>query len=121
MIITNDLNCMLRLADSGPKVACKYLDDPVLYHGRKFDLRFIVLVPSTQPLRVLMHKMFWIRLGNNKFLITDDNLHVYETHFTVMNYSKHNLTQLWFTDFIREFEAQYPHLKWADIQRDINR
>ena len=61
----------------------QYIHRPVLYNDRKFDLRYIVLVRSTDPLEICMHKMFWIRLANKRFIISRQNVGDYETHFTV--------------------------------------
>lgn len=89
--IQEDLAPLVRLRDTGPKIAQEYIQTPVLYEGRKFDLRYIVLLKATHKVegdpsqgyefQVMVYKMFWIRLANHPFDLDDfDN---YEKHFTV--------------------------------------
>lgn len=51
------------------QVACKYVEDPVLFErgdiGKvKFDIRYIVLLRSVQPLKLYAYKVFWLRFAN---------------------------------------------------------
>lgn len=90
MTVTDDLACIIRLRDSGPKLACKYIENPVLYQREgvgsvKFDMRFIVMLNSVKPLKVVMYNNFWLRFANKPFSL--DRFDDYEKHFTVMNYT----------------------------------
>jgi hypothetical protein len=38
-----------------------------------------------------------------------------------MNYSKHQMTQLHYKDFIKGIEEQYPGVKWDTVQQKINK
>jgi tubulin--tyrosine ligase-like protein 12 len=116
--VTDNLNEIIRHAESGPKLVQKYIHQPVLYNKRKFDLRYILLVRTTQPLEVYLYKMFWIRLANKEFSL--DSFDDYEKHFTVMNYTHYQMTQLHYVDFIASFEQQYPVMKWFTMQQKIN-
>lgn len=127
--IQEELAPLVRLRDTGPKIAQEYIQHPVLYEGRKFDLRYIVLLKATHKVendpsqgyefQVMVYKMFWIRLANQPFELEDyEN---YEKHFTVMNYGNYNLTQLLYTKFIENFEKEHADKKkWSEIQDDIN-
>ncbi|KAL9552717.1 hypothetical protein MBANPS3_003629 [Mucor bainieri] len=117
--ITNNLSEIVRQHDNPvPKIAQRYLVSPCLYNGKKFDLRYIVLVRRTEPnLIALVYNMFWTRLANKKYDL--DNLDDYECQFTVMNYSKYEMTQLDYKSFIHNMEKQH-NIKWDQVQKDIN-
>jgi long-subunit acyl-CoA synthetase (AMP-forming) len=53
-------------------------------------------------------------------MVLTDNLDDYEKHFTVMNYSNYQMTQLHYQEFIKNIEKEHKGLKWADVQKDIN-
>ena len=44
--------------------------------GFQFDIRYIVLLQSVEPLRVFVYNRFWLRFANIAFDLTD--LDVYE-------------------------------------------
>ena len=46
MVVTNNLDVILRLLETGPKLAQKYIHKPVTLRRKKIDLRFIVLLRS---------------------------------------------------------------------------
>ena len=46
MIITDNLASVIKSMQTGPKIAQKYITQPVLRQGRKVDLRYILLVKS---------------------------------------------------------------------------
>ncbi|RCI04396.1 Tubulin--tyrosine ligase-like protein 12 [Rhizopus stolonifer] len=117
--ITRNLSEIIRCHDdTTPRIAQRYLTSPCLYNGKKFDLRYIVLVRKVEPhLIVSVYNMFWIRLANKKFNLED--LSDYERQFTVMNYSTYQMTQLDYKSFIQNMEKQYP-IQWQNVQQDIN-
>lgn len=54
---------------SVPQVVSKYIESPVLFLredvGRvKFDIRYIVLLRSVEPLRLFVYDVFWLRFSN---------------------------------------------------------
>ncbi|XP_074660314.1 tubulin--tyrosine ligase-like protein 12 isoform X2 [Tubulanus polymorphus] len=121
--ITNNLNELIRMTESGPKVACKYIHDPVLFHRPevgdvKFDIRYVVLLSSVSPLVVHVYKIFWLRFANKPFSL--DSFEDYEKHFTVMNYAEEaQLKQIHYDEFIPMFESQYPDFSWEKIEESI--
>jgi len=70
--VSQDLNFILRLPWTGPKIAQKYIEDPVLFSrpviGQvKFDVRYVILLKSVQPLEAYVYKEFFIRFANLPF------------------------------------------------------
>ncbi|GAB0177221.1 tubulin--tyrosine ligase-like protein 12 [Grus japonensis] len=121
--ITNSLNNIIRHRESSPKVVCKYIENPVLFHREdvgmvKFDIRYVVLLRSIKPLKLYTYDVFWLRFSNRAFSL--DDLDDYEKHFTVMNYAPGvTLKQVHCEEFIPLFEKQYPEYPWTMVQASI--
>jgi tubulin--tyrosine ligase-like protein 12 len=58
--VSGDLSAIIRLIETGPKICQKYIEYPALFQGRKFDLRYIVLVRSICPLDIFLTDVFWV-------------------------------------------------------------
>ncbi|KAG7169029.1 tubulin--tyrosine ligase-like protein 12 [Homarus americanus] len=121
--ITNNLNHIIRLPSTGPKIAQKYISNPVLFHREdidadvKFDIRYIVMLLSVEPLKVAVYKRFWIRFANQAFDLTElDNN---QKHFTVNNYNDAFLLQMYCHDFICKFNSQFPEQPWQTSEEQI--
>ncbi|KAG4990752.1 hypothetical protein JHK87_024209 [Glycine soja] len=87
--------------------------------GRKFDLRYIVLVRSMHPLELFLSDCFWARIANNQYSLDRSSLFEYETHFTVMNY-RGTINHKNANDFVREFEEEH-QVKWLDIHTRVRK
>ncbi|XP_044598225.1 tubulin--tyrosine ligase-like protein 12 isoform X1 [Cotesia glomerata] len=116
--VTNNLFHILRLPSTGPKIAQKYISSPVLYTrpgvgSVKFDVRYVFLLKSVKPLMVYAYSNFFLRFANKEFAL--NNLHDYEQHFTVMNYSEEaELYHVKCADFEVEWNKMYPENKWKN-------
>ncbi|GMH16581.1 hypothetical protein Nepgr_018422 [Nepenthes gracilis] len=115
--ISSNLSAIIRLMETGPKICQKYIEHPALFKGKKFDLRYVVLVRSMNPLEIFLSHVFWTRLANNAYSLDKNSLFEYETHFTVMNY-RGKLNHMNTTEFVREFELEH-QVKWLDIHQRI--
>ncbi|KAF5275181.1 hypothetical protein FQR65_LT04213 [Abscondita terminalis] len=123
--ITSNLNYILRLPATGPKIAQKYIENPVLFYREdclgkvKFDIRYVLLLKSVKPLKVYVYKNFFLRFANEPFEMK--NFDNYNKHFTVMNYAESgkNLKHMFCSDFIIEWEKQYPTFQWKEIENSI--
>lgn len=58
--VTGDLSAIIRLMETGPKICQKYIEQPALFKGRKFDLRYVVLVRSMNPVEIFLYDVFWV-------------------------------------------------------------
>ncbi|XP_072045584.1 tubulin--tyrosine ligase-like protein 12 [Amphiura filiformis] len=126
--VSNNLNQIIRITETNvPKVACEYITDPVLYHRSgigpvKFDLRFIVLLSSVEPLKLFAYKIFWIRFANKAFSL--DHFDDYQKHFTVMNYAEEEEGTDWhqvlWKDFMPAFESQFPGHTWESVESSMH-
>ncbi|XP_032804901.2 tubulin--tyrosine ligase-like protein 12 isoform X1 [Petromyzon marinus] len=121
--ISNNLSQIIRQRESTPKVVCKYIENPVLFERAdvgmvKFDIRYIVLLRSVNPLSLYVYNVFWLRFSNKPFSL--ERLDDYEKHFTVMNYAPGVvLKQVHHHEFIPLFESQNPAFTWTEVQADI--
>ncbi|KAL5768517.1 hypothetical protein ACOSP7_015062 [Xanthoceras sorbifolium] len=117
--VTDDLSAIIRLMETGPKICQKYIEHPALFQGRKFDLRYIVLVRSVDPLEIFLSDVFWVRLANNPYSLEKHSFFEYETHFTVMNYGR-KLNHMNTPEFVREFELEH-QVKWLEIHQRVKK
>ncbi|KDP33915.1 hypothetical protein JCGZ_07486 [Jatropha curcas] len=115
--VTDNLSAIIRLMETGPKICQKYIEHPALFQGKKFDLRYIVLVRSIRPLEIFLTDIFWVRLANNRYTLDKHSFFEYETHFTVMNYGR-RMNHMNTTEFVKEFEQEH-HVKWLDIHQKV--
>ncbi|XP_061570285.1 tubulin--tyrosine ligase-like protein 12 [Cololabis saira] len=121
--VTNNLDYIIRQRESTPKVVCKYIEDPVLFHREevgmvKFDFRYMLMLRSLQPLRLYAYDVFWLRFANRPFSL--DHFDDYQKHFTVMNYAEGvDLKQVHYDEFIPKFEEQFPQYPWKDVEAKL--
>ncbi|XP_026315053.1 tubulin--tyrosine ligase-like protein 12 [Hyposmocoma kahamanoa] len=121
--ITDNLCLLCRLPASGPKIAQKYIEDPVLFDRPdvghvKFDIRYVVLLKYVNPTEVYVYHNFFLRFANKAFAL--DNFEDYEQHFTVMNYTDGvPLYRMLCADFKDEWERQYANHSWAEVEKSI--
>lgn len=119
MHIFNSIQPLLRVAETGPRVACKYVENPALYLGKKFDMRFVVLLRSAEPLELYLYETFYIRAALEPYTLTD--LDCYEKHWTVMNYV-HGVDMkkfIYAKDFIAEIERQHGEGSWPPCYEKV--
>ncbi|KAI5633049.1 tubulin-tyrosine ligase family domain-containing protein [Phthorimaea operculella] len=120
--ITDNLNFLCVLPQSGPKIAQKYLENPVLFERPdiglvKFDIRYVVLLKSVNPTEVYIYNNFFLRFANKPFAL--NNFEDYEQHFTVMNYTEANLYRMLCAEFKEAWSKQYADYSWDDVEKSI--
>lgn len=126
MHITSDLAQIMRLQPTGPKIAQKYIARPVLFtrpevsagSGVKFDVRYVILLSSVQPLTAYVYRKFFLRFANKPFAL--DRYDDYEQHFTVMNYAPDfELRHIPCDEFGQLWAEQFPNNDWEGIETSI--
>lgn len=122
--ITNNISYIMRLPSTGPKIAQKYVDRPVLFHRNevpgkvKFDVRYVLLLKSIKPLEAYIYKNFFLRFANKPFELS--NFDEYEKHFTVMNYAEGAvLKHMLCSEFRTHWTEQYPAILWESVEDSI--
>lgn len=122
--ITSDLSQIIRLQATGPKIVQKYIDRPVLFersdvNGKvKFDVRYVFLLKSVDPLDAYVYTNFFLRFSNKPFTL--DHFDDYEKHFTVMNYGEGlQLRHIPCQEFLEQWKEQYPQHEWSNIEMSI--
>ncbi|XP_050353813.1 tubulin--tyrosine ligase-like protein 12 [Nymphalis io] len=121
--ISDNLDFLCRLPMSGPKVAQKYIENPVLFERQdvgqvKFDVRYVILLKSVNPTTLYVYNNFFLRLSNKAFTL--DDFDDYEKHFTVMNYSEGvPLFKLLCEDFKEAWSKQYADYNWSEVEKSI--
>eukprot|EP00884_Botryococcus_braunii_P010241 jgi/Botrbrau1/19218/Bobra.0077s0118.1 len=75
-----------RQAPGGDRVVQKYVLRPILYDGRKFDVRVCILVKSFNPLDAYLYRNWHVRCANKPYSLDRESLTDFETHFTVACY-----------------------------------
>ncbi|GBP70055.1 Tubulin--tyrosine ligase-like protein 12 [Eumeta japonica] len=121
--ITQNLEFICRLAASGPKIAQKYLENPVLFERPniglvKFDIRYVILLTSVRPTKIYVYNNFFLRFSNKPFAL--NNFDDYEQHFTVMNYNEETpLYRLMCDEFKDAWAKQYENFDWNSVEKSI--
>lgn len=124
--ISKNLAQIVRLQPTGPKISQKYIDRPVLFRRQdidaevKFDVRYVFMLKSTEPLEAYIYSNFFLRFANKPFGL--NRFDEYEQHFTVMNYGENlRLFHINCTEFLTFWNEQYPKYNWTGIENDIRK
>lgn len=67
------------------QVVCKYIEDPVLFSREdvgmvKFDIRYMLMLRSVQPLRLYAYNVFWLRFANRWDYIHDGYTYINDAY-----------------------------------------
>ncbi|RNF11440.1 putative tubulin tyrosine ligase [Trypanosoma rangeli] len=97
---------------SSQMVCQRYLGNPMLIYGRKFDLRLYCVVTSFDPLRIFLFDEGLVRFAAQKYPGMDkdlDNIHVHLT-----NYSVNKMAELNRASRGKEYQTDDPvDIKWC--------
>lgn len=117
VIITSDLNAIIRLRSSQSRVASLYVHPPLLFHRSdlrkqvKFVLKYFVVVTSVLPLKLFVYRAFEVDLANEAYSHPFDHLYNQNMHLT--NISKFSCEvdrlDIDHLEFIKRFNYQYQY------------
>ena len=68
----------------------RYITNPLLIMGYKWDLRLYVLVTSVQPLTIFMYEEGLVRFSTKKFSLRGKDISDRYVHLTNSSVNKHN-------------------------------
>jgi len=71
-------------------VVQRYVDDPLLIGGKKFDMRLYVMVTSYQPLTVYLHRGGFCRFSMTRFSMDKSDITNLGQHLTNVAVQKHS-------------------------------
>jgi len=54
-----------------PSIISKYISNPLLINGHKFDLRIYVVITSYEPLRIYVYKEGLVRFASEEYSMKD--------------------------------------------------
>ena len=80
-------------------VISRYIDNPLLMGGRKFDMRLYVLVTSFRPLKVYLYKHGFARFCTVKYNDSANEMDNMYIHLTNVSIQKHGMIIFIFTHF----------------------
>ncbi|KAF2345515.1 Tubulin-tyrosine ligase/Tubulin polyglutamylase [Trinorchestia longiramus] len=76
-------------------VIARYIDNPLLIGGKKFDLRLYVLVTSYRPLKAYLHKLGFCRFCTVRYDTSGQDLDNMFVHLTNVSIQKHGVSIAW--------------------------
>ncbi|GFH51855.1 hypothetical protein CTEN210_08330 [Chaetoceros tenuissimus] len=76
------INDIAQVKYSTPTVIQRYLPNPLLFDGFKFDLRLYVLVTSFTPLEAFLYREGFARFGSRKYTNLTDDMSDLQMHLT---------------------------------------
>ena len=84
-------------------VISRYIDNPLLMGGRKFDMRLYVLVTSFRPLKVYLYKHGFARFCTVKYNDSANEMDNMYIHLTNVSIQKHGMIEFIFNHFNKVF------------------
>ena len=125
--VSNKLSTILDSHDDSNQIIVqKYIENPLIILGRKFDIRQWVLVSNLNPLTIWIWEEPYLRFGAEDYNITDmSNLFSHVTNNSIAKHSEHfketkiegNMWEVHqFSDFLVK---QYGSDRWPEIHQKI--
>ena len=103
-----------------PVVIQKYIERPLLFNGRKFDIRVLALIDDEK--NFYWYKLCYLRTSSDEYTLSDKSKYIHLTNncfqMHSQNYEKHERgNQLPYSQFLEYIEKQYSS-KFPDLDSD---
>lgn len=86
--LVNDIS---QVVYAEPMIVQKYLKNPYLIRGYKFDMRIYVLVTSFKPLEAFIFNEGFARMSTEQFTLDPQDIKNAYIHLTNFSIQKHNI------------------------------
>ena len=77
-------------SEKGSYLITKYIENPHLIKGKKYDFRIYVLITSSNPLSIYIYNQGLVRIASEKFTLNMDKLNTRYIHLTNTAVNKEN-------------------------------
>mmetsp|Transcript_17291 Transcript_17291/g.16949 ORF Transcript_17291/g.16949 Transcript_17291/m.16949 type:complete len:735 (-) Transcript_17291:35-2239(-) len=101
-VISSNLECIIRQTETEPRVIQKYITNPYLIEGKKFDLRYWVVVRSFSPLNLYVYKYTYAKVAQEDFENTELGLMTWKKQFPVQDMDEGTYNEVILKDKIVE-------------------
>jgi hypothetical protein len=106
---------------SGTVIVQKYIESPLLYYGRKFDIRIWVLIDYN--LNVFIFREGHLKTCSTEYSISSKNKYAHITNYMLQKHNKdfqkfEEGNEVSFKEFQKCLDTQYQHYK-KDVHKDI--
>lgn len=114
-VIVHELAAALSLCNAafGPRLACSYVERPLLLSGRKFDIRLYVAVSSLSPPAAHLYDGWYGRMASEAY--EGAPLHQTAAHLTVCKYGSAPQAYLDGAAVVETLCAEQPHIDWDGV------
>ena len=85
-------------------IISKYIDNPHLIDGKKYDIRIFVLVSGIRPLRIYLNKEGFLHIAKENFTLENDYLDNKNIHLTNYLNNNNKITNLIFSKEVKNFQ-----------------
>lgn len=79
--VADSLPQALQLAQTCPKIASEYIHDIATVNGKKFDVRYRLMVRSWEPLEVFRWVHWGLRVSNHEYSLKAEDINDFEVGF----------------------------------------
>ena len=127
--ILKEINTLFEQKSTNNLLIQKYLEEPLLYHKRKFDIRIWVLftyIITENKYEVYVFKEGHLKACSDEFNIDSDDLFIHLTNYSVQKYNKNFSkteigNEISFNDFQKELneKSQKEGKNFIDFRKNI--